>query len=260
MTSPRERSLVFGEVAEAYDEVRLGYPVEIAELITAYAGRVPERVAEAGAGTGKGSATLRTLGVPMTCIEPDPAMAAVLARRFTGDELVSVVVSRFEEWAPPAGGVGLVASATAWHWVDRERRTRLAYDALAPGGVLAVFAHQHGFADDEVAEALNAVYLRHAPAIAERPGSHVHPPAAFHSEELRGSPLFGDVAQELLVTVVPFPTARYLALLSTFSPHRLLPEEQRATLHAALAAVIDERGGVLEQMVTTELWLARRDS
>ena len=153
---------------------------------------------------------------------------------------------------------GAAREATAWHWVDRERRTRLAHDALAPGGVIAIFAHQHGFASDEVAEALNAVYLLHAPEIAERPGSHVHPPDAFHPDELRGSPLFGEVEQELLVNVVPFPTARYLALLSTFSPHRLLPVEQRATLHAALAAVIDERGGVLEQRVTTELWLARR--
>jgi SAM-dependent methyltransferase len=256
MALQREQRQVFGEVADTYDDVRPGYPIEIAERIVAYAGQLPAQVAEAGAGTGKGSAVLRTLGVPMTCVEPDPAMAALLARRFRDDELVSVVVSRFEDWTPPAAGVDLLASAQAWHWIAPERRVRLAYDALAPGGVIAIFGHQYGFADDDFAEALNAVYLRHAPEIAEQPGRHLHP-GAFHPRELRASSLFTDFDEQRVVTMVPFETPRYLALLSTFSPHRMLPDDQRVRLHAALADFVDARGGVVEQELTTGLWLAR---
>src|SRR5262245_12356310 len=145
MTMPRDQRRVFGEVAEAYDDVRPGYPAQVLDLIVAYAGRVPGSVVESGAGTGKGTALLRTLDVPLTCVEPDPAMAGVLARRFAGDDLVSVVVSRFEDWTPPPGGVDLLASAQAWHWVGRQVRTDLAAAALAPGGVLAVFGHDFGF-------------------------------------------------------------------------------------------------------------------
>ncbi|MEV4410300.1 class I SAM-dependent methyltransferase [Catellatospora sp. NPDC049609] len=260
MTVPREQQRVFGEVAEAYDDVRPGYPAEILDLITAYAVRPPGSVVESGAGTGKGTALLRTLGTPLTCVEPDPAMAALLARRYDGDDLVTVAVSRFEDWTPPAGGVDLLASAQAWHWVDHTRRTRLAAEALAPGGVLAVFGHDFGFADDELRVAMDAVYHELAPEIADQPGRPVNTrhPGAFHPEELRGSPWFTDVEEQRVVTVVPYDTGRYLTLLSTFSPHRMLPEQQRSRLHGALADLIDERGGVVAQKLTTALWLARR--
>jgi SAM-dependent methyltransferase len=256
MTPIREQRQVFGEVADQYDDVRPGYPAQIAEWIVAYAGRVPESVVESGAGTGKGTLALRALGVPVMCVEPDPAMAAVLARRFAGDELVSVTVSRFEDWTPPEGGVELVASAQAWHWVDPARRMELAARALVPGGVLAVFGHRYEFADEETAEAINDVYLRIAPAIAERGGEH-HP-GAFYPDELRSSALFTDVREELTVRVVPFPTERYLSLLSTFSNHRMIPDALRSELHAALAEFIDARGGVLEKKLTTGIVLARR--
>jgi SAM-dependent methyltransferase len=260
MMAPREQQRVFGEVADAYDDVRPGYPPEILDLITAYAGRAPRTVVESGAGTGKGTALLRSFGVPLTCVEPDPAMAALLARRFDGDDLVSVVVSRFEDWIPPPGGVDLLASAQAWHWVDHTRRTRLAAEALVPGGVLAVFGHDFGFADAGLRAEMDAVYLEHAPEIADQPGRPVHTrhPGVFHPEELRASPWFTDVEEQRVVTVVPYDTVRYLTLLSTFSPHRMLPEQQRSRLHRALADLVDARGGVVEQKLTTGLWLARR--
>ncbi|NUT38182.1 MAG: class I SAM-dependent methyltransferase [Hamadaea sp.] len=257
MTAAREQRQVFGEVAEAYDDIRPGYPAEILERILAYAGHVPAQVVESGAGTGKGTALLRALGVPLTCVEPDPAMAAVLTRTFTGDELVRVFAGRFEDWTPPAGGVDLLASAQAWHWVDHLRRTDLAARALRPGGVLAVFGHDYGFADEQMSAALNDVYLRIAPEIAEG-SARIEHPGVFHPNELRRSAQFADVDEQQVVTVVPFPTPRYLALLTTFSPHRMLPEDRRARLHAALAEVIDARGGVVEQKLTTGLWLARR--
>lgn len=254
----RERRQVFGEVAEAYDEVRPGYPQEIAERIAAYLSHAPARIVEVGAGTGKGTTLLRTFAAPLTCVEPDPAMAAVLRRRFAGDDLVEVFSGPFEDWTPPAGGVELLASAQAWHWVDPARRNLLAHDALAPGGALAVFGHNYGFADGPFLDEMDAIYHELAPELADAPEARANRHRMVSFDDIAESGLFTDVEQLDVQTVVHFDSPRYLRLLSTFSGHRLLPEGKRALLHAALGGLIDRHGGVVEQRITTGLWLARR--
>jgi hypothetical protein len=58
--------------------------------------------------------------------------------------------------------------------------------------------------------------------------------------------------------VLRYPTARYLRLLSTFSPHRMLPASRRAALRGALAAVVDAHGGVVATRLSTTLAMGRR--
>ena len=66
---------IFGAVASMYDDVRPGYPAEVLDAIVDFQGG-PTSVAELGAGTGKGTELLVRLGMPVTCVEPDPRMAA----------------------------------------------------------------------------------------------------------------------------------------------------------------------------------------
>ena len=77
--------------------------------------------------------------------------------------LVSVARCPFEEWTPPAGGVPLVYSAQAWHWVDPDLRWARAAQALAPGGALAVFGHRYVFVDADLEQALRELYGRLEP-------------------------------------------------------------------------------------------------
>lgn len=254
----RVRARVFGEVADAYDDVRAGYPAGLAEVVLAYLGRSPARAVEVGAGTGKATAAFAGRGLAVTCLEPDPAMAAVLARRFAGDPAVTVRVLRFEDWTAPDGGVDLLYSGQAWHWVDPRTRWRRAYDALAPGGVAAIFGHRYHFADQAMADAVHGeAYAVHAPELMdEEPAHPVHDEGGFAAEMRAGR--FGDVRRCEFDRVVRYPTGRYLALLSTFSNHRMLAEDRRAALHAAVAGVVDARGGIVEVQLATELVVGRR--
>jgi SAM-dependent methyltransferase len=247
----REQRLVFGEVADEYDDVRIGYPDALVDAVLDYCGAVPDTMVEIGAGTGKATRAFASRVPSVTCIEPDPSMATVLRRRL--GSTVHVVLSGFEDWQPPSGGVPLLACAQAWHWVDPARRLSLAHRALAPNGALALFGHSYGFADPELAAEVDAVYRRLAPELADPPALH-----ETSVPEAHASPLFTDPRSGTFTVTVPYPTARYLTLLRTFSNHRMLPASRREALHAGLAATIEARGGVLEVLATTELILARR--
>jgi len=249
----RQRRLVFGEVAGEYEDVRAGYPDELVTAVFDHLGRVPERVVEVGAGTGKGTEPFVARGVPVTCVEPDPAMAAVLSRRFPDAE---VVVSRFEDWTPPPGGVPLLVCGQAWHWVDEASRLALAHAALRPGGVLALFGHRYGAGDPPMEAAVNEAYAREAPELLDPPRQHSPGPTAdWMTTELAGSPLFDDVTQRDFRRIERYPTERYIRLLNTFSPHRMLPEDRRARLFAGIAAAVDAHGGVVEIDLRTVLAL-----
>jgi SAM-dependent methyltransferase len=240
---------VFGEVAALYDEARPGYPPELAPALLDYRGAAFGSVVDVGAGTGIGTAALLELGAPITCVEPDPRMAAVLGEKFPQ---VKVVAATFEQWAPPAGGVDLLASATAWHWTDPETRNQRAFDALAPGGVLAVFHNRYDYRDGEVSRALGEVLNEVDPTVEPR-SPH------WSYEDVRAAGLLADV-QELEWHRYPeLPTERYLALMQTFSPFRgHSPQVQRATLDG-LGAVLERFGGAVTMDIRTMLTLARRD-
>ena len=103
------RSRVFGQVADVYDRVRPEYPTQLVDDVLGYADGAPAPALEIGAGTGKATAAFAARSLPVTALEPDPAMAAVLRRQVAG---VTVVVSSFEEYEPPHR-FGLVFCADA---------------------------------------------------------------------------------------------------------------------------------------------------
>lgn len=144
---------VFGSVADLYEKERPGYPTGVADAIIAYHGGVPTSVAEIGAGTGKGTEVLAAIGAPLTCIEPDQRMAGLLSAKFPQ---ARVYIGTFEQWTPPPGGVAVLGCAMAWHWLDPVTRNARARDALAQGGVLALFGHRYGYADAEQAAAIQS--------------------------------------------------------------------------------------------------------
>lgn len=239
---------VFGDVADLYDDARPGYPVVIADAVRAYHGGAPAHVVELGAGTGKATEVLLRLGAPLTCVEPDPRMAALLAAKYPQ---VSVAAQSFEQWRPPAGGVPLIACALAWHWLDPATRDRRAHAALTPGGTLAVFGHHYGYADPRQGRAIDTALRAIDPTVQERPAGWFH-------HDITASGLFTDVTADTLYRDLDLNTDRYLGLLQTFGPYRQHPADQQARALAALLSVVDGVGGTVTRRLRTDLVLARR--
>jgi hypothetical protein len=251
-----ELPLVFGPIADLYDEARPGYPTALVDAILDYAD-APAAAVEVGAGTGKGTEAFVDRGLALTCVEPDPVMAAVHRRRFGDVAHVQTVVSRFEQWTPPPSGMPLVMSPMSWHWLDPVTRCALAHRALSAGGALAIFGHRYGFDDPELKAELDRGYAELAPEL--RAGSTTPKVTTEGSpDEIQASGLFTDVRVDRFAGAVSYPTDRYVRLLNTFSPHLLLPTPRRRALHARLAEIIDDRGGTVTVALDTTLLLARR--
>ncbi|MET8150517.1 class I SAM-dependent methyltransferase [Actinoplanes sp. NPDC049668] len=240
---------VFGEVAAVYDEARQGYPDEALAAVTAFHGGRPASVADVGAGTGKATELLLRLGVPVTAVEPDARMAAVLTKKFPQ---VEVANAAFEEWTPPPGGVGLLACATAWHWMDEQTRERRARAALLPRGTLAIFHNSHGYAVARQQGTVDAILqaIDPTPSIDDRP-------VDWARVGIENSGLFGDVEVHQWHRFPVLSKERYLRLLSTFSNFRNHSARDQRTAVTNLSAAIDGWGGVVEMDILTVLVLAR---
>lgn len=244
----RRRSVVFGEAVEEYDSARPGYPAQLVTDVLDYAG--PGPVLEVGAGTGKATAGFAARGVSLTCVEPDPRMAAVLTAKCPG---VRVENGIFEDYVPDQA-FGLLYCAQAWHWVDEERRWDLAHAALAPGGAVAVFWNLYVVADPDLRTALAGVDERYGVTT-----SSLHratPPAGEPAEHpLVDDPRFTDLGQRRYQHTDRYDTARYLDLVRSISAYRMLAPDAREALLAEVAGLL---GDGVEMAFATDLTLARR--
>lgn len=254
----RERGLVFGTEAEAYERHRLGYPETVADLVLAYAAPPVAEALEVGAGTGKATTLFARRGVAVTACEPDPDMAGVLRRTSEGLP-VTVVVSTFE--ALRADGhrrVDLLFSASAWHWTDPAVRWDRTAELLRPGGTVALFGSGRAGSrlvdpalQDAVADVRRALVPDETRATEGRGASGTWWPGS----ELELDDRFTDVEEHDLARVVRRTRAEHLAVLGTLSAYLQLPvADRRALLERIGARLPDE----VEVDAAVRLHLARR--
>ncbi|WP_261575007.1 class I SAM-dependent methyltransferase [Frankia gtarii] len=122
----------FGTEAVAYAKHRPDY----AQAAVRWAlERAPgPRVLDLGAGTGKLTATLLTLGADVIAVEPDPAMLTELRRALPA---VRALPGSAEAIPLPAASVDAVLAGNAMHWFHMDVAGPEIARILAPGGILA---------------------------------------------------------------------------------------------------------------------------
>ena len=104
----------FGEVADAYDRGRPGYPEPAIEWLLASG---PRRILDLGAGTGKLTEAIVDRAAAVVAVEPSEGMHRVLARKLP---TVTVLAGTAEEIPLPDASVDAVVVGQAWHWVDTQ--------------------------------------------------------------------------------------------------------------------------------------------
>jgi SAM-dependent methyltransferase len=218
-----DRARAFGGVAAAYDRARPGYP---APAVRFAVGRADGTVLDLGAGTGKLTRTVASLGYATIAVEPDDAMRALLA-----DSLPSARALRgsAEEIPVEDASVDAVLVGQAWHWFDHARAAAELRRIVRPGGSVALLYNTR---DERV-----PWVARFAAATGESFGTGTEEP---QFDGVRGEPGFGPVEHRLFEHDERLTSADLQALASSFSFVALLPDAERRTLLARVAELARE--------------------
>jgi SAM-dependent methyltransferase len=149
---------------------------------------------------------------------------------------VEIVRSQFEEWQPPepvsTEPASLVYAATAWHWIDPAVRYQRAWQALRPGGHLALWAAEHVFPEggDTFFEELDDIYDEIGEG--DPPGTPRLRPGELPDQraDIEASGLFEVTAVRHYDWEQVYSAEEYIELLSTFSGHIAMAEWKRQRL------------------------------
>jgi SAM-dependent methyltransferase len=248
----------FDDAAEFYDAVRPGYPERLFDDIELLTGlRKGSSVLEVGCGTGQATVRFAERGYRVVCVDPGGALVEVARRKLAGHH-VEFVTSRFEDWTL-GGRFDVVASGTAWHWVDPTIGYTKAAAALKDDGFLALFWNLHPTPYTGFFEAVQSVYASAVPGWGDprdRPSSEERIRSI--GAEIEASGLFKAPVLRRYTWSRVYTREEYLGLLDTYSDHRSLPLVEKESLYSGISRVINEYGGRVERPYLTALFVSRR--
>lgn len=254
-TSRADRPFL-GAIADDYQEIRPGYGDELVKHVLRYIESLEGKIVEVGAGTGKATDAFLRFVDQIDCIEPDQDMAKVLRARYPTNS-VTIHDTSFENWRPTEH-VSLIYSAQAWHWLDPETRCARAFEALAPGGTLALFGHRFLLIDSFVESRIDAVYEKFAPELLGDP-THRRTPVGeyWYTTEMITANKFVDIEAYGFDHLISYEVGRYIELVATFSSHRALPPAQLQALLSGLRRALQAAQEISIELGTV-LVLGRR--
>lgn len=222
----RQRSRLassFGQDAVAYAEHRPDYrPAAVEWALTPAPGL---RVLDLGAGTGKLTATLTSLGFETVAVEPDPQMLAELRRSVPGVEAMS---GSAEEIPLPDASVDAVVAGNAMHWFDMDVAGPEIARVLVPNGILAGLWN---VLDDSVAWVAELARVAGPEAIGPRdtPESWRVQTAGMHLPAVADRARFGSPEQRAFPHGQDRTADTLTATLGTRAGMLVMPENERST-------------------------------
>ena len=258
----KEGRRLFGIDPTSYDAARPGHAPRVYEILVERCGlEAGTHVLEVGPGTGQATRRLLGLGArPLLALEPDPALAAYLED--TLGARVEVRVVALEEAEPPAAHFDLAVAASSFHWVEEERGLATLFEALRPGGWVALWWTLFGEPGrPDAFIAATSPLLENLEASPTR-GKEGRPAHALDSEARLGALRavgFDDAEHEVVRWEASWNTAGIRALYGTFSPIARLADTRKNEILDGVARIAErEFGGHVGRTLVTSLYTARR--
>ncbi|MYA70687.1 class I SAM-dependent methyltransferase [Candidatus Poribacteria bacterium] len=231
--SSTELKTTFNTAAVLYEDIRPGYPEELIQDIVELSGiNDHSRILEVGCGTGKATQSFAERGYEMVCLDIGADLIAVAREKLSGFPNVSFVEQAFEAWKPE-NKFNLIISATAFHWVDPKVRYLRASEVLDTKGCLAVFSNQHVRKDEGFFAESQSLYDKYySPMTTNRPT---------HATKFPGVEAFHSPIRGVYPWTQTYSSEQYIKLLSTYSGHIALPDENRHCLFDGIVNLIETK-------------------
>ncbi|WP_417563621.1 class I SAM-dependent methyltransferase [Microbacterium sp.] len=230
MATREEMSRSFGSAATAYEAGRPEYPDAAVEwmLEPVAAAGAQVRVADVGAGTGKLTRALVTVGAAAVAVEPDAAMLEALRQAVPG---VPTFLGTAERLPLPDAGLDAVVLGQAWHWVEPAAASSEVARVLRPGGVLGLVWNVRDERVDWVAELTGIMHGSAAEVMIASGGPHVDAP-------------FSELETRTWDWVRPMTRAQLWDMVHSRSYIITADEAERARMDRELEGVFDRIGAV----------------
>jgi len=203
-----------------------------------------------------------SLGARVTAIEPGKQLARRLLERTNG-AAVDVVVSTFEDAPVPEAAFDLVASATAYHWIDPDVGPEKCACALRDDGWVALWWTVWGDPSrrDPFHDALLPVLSAKAPhMIAPEMSPHAYKgDLAARLARFDATGEFGPIRHEVIEWEADHDPIGLRRLFATFSPWLALPEPLQTELLEDIERIArDDFDGLVQRPYQTILYLTQR--
>jgi SAM-dependent methyltransferase len=237
----------FAEVTGAYERGRPEYaPAVVGAIAAELSIPAGAPVLDLGAGTGKLTRALLSVGLDVVAVEPQSSLREVLAAGIGGER----VREGFAEAIPlPDAAVAAVTVADAFHWFDHKPALAEIGRVLRPGGGLAVLSTAPDWGGASWAHEVGTLMA------ALRP-EHPHYDGPPWQDAVRAGGNW-TALREIRVTasqpVLPESFVDYIASISWMAS---LPEDQRVETLAQISAIISAGETPAELPVQTVISLS----
>lgn len=245
------RRTSFGAYASTYDAVRPDWPARtVGWMLGSPTAATVCRVADLGAGTGKGTRAIAELGHEVIAVEPSDGMRealvaslAALPQEVAGR--VSALAGDAEKLPVETGSVDAVTAFQAWHWFDSKAAAAECARVLRPSGWLSMGWHQRS-EDVSWSRELSHIVERHENLTDDEEA----PPVGPEFEPFETALFTYGMRQSVEDLVLHASTWSYVAI------H---PERDRVLDEVrALARSVADDDGIVEIPMTTRCYRFRR--
>lgn len=194
----------------------------------------------------------------LTAVELGEDLAKYTKSKFGKYKNITVHHSTFEDYECQEESIDLIYSATAFHWIPKEKGYPKVLKLLKPDGTLALFWNRPFVSrdDDELHQKIQSIYQKYKPSNTKI----VENDTDKYNNRLNTVQSYGfkDVEFKLYHLIRIFSADNYISLLNTYSDHRSLPYEIKKLLEHEIKEAIIASGDKLNVFDTIDLYLARK--